>query len=116
MRKSMKAALAVASAATFALGTALPASAGSDSASGPPSCAATFVNSTSEDYAYSSSGSGGCGTLRVEHYYTVPGYSGCTAWATGTAYYARTPVTPQLSSSKHQYAIMGVTYYRNVAG
>jgi hypothetical protein len=113
MRKSMKTALAVAAAATFALGTALPAAAGTASINNQ-GCSVIFANSTSTDFATSNSTAGGCGTLRVRHYYTTPGFSGYTGWVTGTTRVAQTGHYPELSSSQHQYTIMGSTNTYNL--
>jgi hypothetical protein len=107
MRKSMKAALAVAAAATFALGTALPASA-NDKFESLSGCTVDLHNTISGGYASSHDPHRGCGTMRVRHLYVVQGgYGYWTAWSAGDTRYVASNYADTLSYSQHQVTVNG---------
>jgi len=116
MKKRSRNLLLGAAAVALALGPMLPASATTQTYTGPDGCVITQWNSTSSDWAYTSATGGYCVVTKTRHYYTVSGWAGWSSWYTGSSTYAATPVLRELSKSEHRYSIHGSPYDRTMLG
>lgn len=116
MRKSMKAALAAAAAATMALGSALPAAANAQEIN-VDGCTVSFYNSKAADYASSYDPHEGCGLMRVRHLYVVQGgYGYWTSWSVGGRLHTATDYFSELSYSQHTITTSSGTHTYSLAG